>query len=222
MVRQYPASSHAQTSHSSLSQIRPEPAPSPGEFQSLFLSDSDREWLWGPNVLGITRPDSLPVKVQPLEVAHHQPRIVHERLKSIPNVNGRPGKKPEARYEPDPIKLEALCLQRGGTEFACQWIPIVFKDGVTREALLRRLNSNEIEIMNFRGGFEPSLAYEGFLQVAEGGFECCLCTVGKRVSWKHKKDAVRHFRKFHFGLADECITWCVMYRVLMYLSGFSN
>jgi len=75
--------------------------------------------------------------------------------------------------------------------------------------------------MNLCGGFEPSLAYEGFLQVAEGRFECCLCTVGKRVMWRHK-DAVRHFRKFHFGLADQCITWYVMYRVLMYLSGFSN
>jgi len=74
-------------------------------------------------------------------------------------------------------------------------------------ALLRRLELTEIESMDFGGGFEPCLAYDGFLQMADDGFECCLCTVGKRVWWKNKKDAVRHFRKFHFGFADQCITW---------------
>jgi len=160
-------------------------------------------------------------RTQPSGVARHKPRIIHERQKSIRRVYDKPGKKPAAEYEPDPIKLEALCQLRGGTEFACQWIPIVFKNGVTLEALLRRLKLTEIESMNFLGGFEPFLAYHGFLQVSEDGFECCLCTVGKRAWWRNKKDAVRHFRKFHFGLADQCITWCVMYRALMYLS-FSN
>jgi len=63
--------------------------------------------------------------------------------------------------------------------------------------------------MNFAGGFEPSLAYDGFLQKADDGFECCLCTVDKRAWWKNKKDAIRHLRKFHFGLAVQCDTWCV-------------
>jgi len=161
-------------------------------------------------------------RAQPRGVARHQPRIVHERRKSIRRVYDQPGKKPAAEYELDPIKLEALCRLRGGTEFACQWIPIVFKDGVTLGALLRRLKLTEIENMDFLGGFEPCLAYDGFLQVAEDGFECCLCTVGKRAWWRNKKDSVRHFRKFHFGLADQCNTWCVMYRALMHLSRFSN
>ena len=161
-------------------------------------------------------------RAQPRGVSHHQPRIAHERQKLIRRVYDQPGKKPEAEYEPDPVKLETLCRLRGGTEFACQWIPRVFKDGVTLEALLRRFKLNEIESMNFQGGFEPSLAYDGFLQVAEGGFECCLCIVDKRIWWRNKKAAVRHFRKFHFGLADQCITWCVTYRVLVYLSRFSK
>jgi hypothetical protein len=159
-------------------------------------------------------------QAQPRGVARHQPRIVHERQKSIRKVYDRPGRKPAAEYEPDPIKLEALCRQRGGTKFACQWIPRVFKDGVSLGALLRCLKLNEIERMNFQGGFEPCLAYDGFLQVAGDGFECCLCTVGKRIWWRNKKAAVRHFRKFHFGLADQCITWCVMYRSLMNLRTF--
>jgi len=161
-------------------------------------------------------------RAQPRGVACHQPRIAHEQQKSIRKVYDQPGKKPAVEYEPEPLKLEALCRLRGGTEFACQWIPIVFKDGVALGALLRCLKLTEIESMNFLGGFEPFLAYDGFLQVAEDGFECCLCTVGKRAWWRNKKDAVRHFRKFHFGLADLCITWCVMCRALMYLSRFSN
>ena len=147
--------------------------------------------------------------MQPRGVVRHQPHIAHERQKSIRKVRDRPGKRPAAEYEPDPLTLEALCQLRGGTEFACQWIPRVFNGGVTLEALLRRLELTEIESMNFQGGFAPCLAYDGFLQRAEDGFECCLCKVGKRVWWRNKKDAVRHLRKFHFGLADQCITWCV-------------
>ena len=150
-----------------------------------------------------------PRQVQPRGVARHQSHIARERQNSIRKVRDRPGKKPAAEYEPDPIKLEALCRLRGGMEFACQWIPKVFNGGVTLEALLRRLKLTEIESMDFLGGFGPCLAYDGFLQTAEGGFECCLCKVDKRVWWKNKKDAVRHLGKFHFGLADQCITWCV-------------
>ena len=150
-------------------------------------------------------------RAQPHGIARQQPRIAHDRQKSFRKVYDRPGKKLAAEYEPDPIKLEALCQLRGGTEFACQWVLRVFEGGVTLGALLRRLKLTEIESMQFPGGFTPSLAYDGFLQMTEDGFECCLCTVGKRVRWKNKKDTVRHFRKFHFGLADECTTWYVMY-----------
>jgi len=146
-------------------------------------------------------------QAQPSGVARHQPHIVRGRQRSIRKVHDRPGRRPAAEYEPDPIKLEVLCRLRGGTEYACQWIPRVFRGGVTLGALLRRLELTEVESMDFGGGFEPCLAYDGFLQMADDGFECCLCTVGKRVWWKNKKDAVRHFRKFHFGFADQCITW---------------
>ena len=122
-------------------------------------------------------------------------------------------------YEPDPIKLQASCRVRGGADFACQWIITVFKDGVTQQALLRRLKLTEIKRMDFPGGFKPSLAYDGFLQGADDGFECCLCTVDNRVWWKNKKDAIRHLRKFHFGLADRCDTWYVSYLTSMYISG---
>ena len=129
----------------------------------------------------------------------------------------RPGKKSAAEYEPDPVKLRASWQRRGGTDFACQWILTVFRDGVTLDALIRRLKLTEIEGMNFAGGFEPCLAYDGFLGKADDGFECCLCTVRERVWWKNKKDAVRHLRKFHFGLADQCSAWYVINLAFLYL-----
>ena len=159
---------------------------------------------------------------QPRGVVRHQPRIAHARQKSSRRVYDQPGKKLAVEYEPDPIKLEALCQLRGGTEFACQWVLIVFDGGVTLGSLIRRLKLTEIESMNFQGGFKPCLAYDGFLQMTEDGFECCLCAVGKRIWWKHKKDSVRHFRKFHLGLADECPAWYVLYHVLMDLSRLAN
>jgi len=70
--------------------------------------------------------------------------------------------------------------------------------------------------MEFPGGFEPSLAYDGFLQKSDDGFECCLCTIDKRTWWKNKKDSVRHLRKFHFGLANQCGTWWVFHLRFMY------
>jgi len=90
-------------------------------------------------------------RAQPHGVARHQPRIVRARSR----VYDQPGKKPAAEYQPDPIKLQATCRRRGGADFACQWILIVFKDGVTLVALVRRL-------MDFPGGFEPRWASMAF------------------------------------------------------------
>ena len=161
-------------------------------------------------------------QAQSHRVVRRQPRVVCTGKISTRRVYDRPGKKRAAEYEPDPRKLQVSCERRGGTDFACQWIPTAFKDGVTLEALLRPLELTEIASISFPGGFELSLAYDGFLQKADDGFECCLCTVSKRVRWKNKKDTVRHLRKFHFGLADQCSTWCVLYPAFIYQSRFPD
>lgn len=170
---------------------------------AYFLSLPHRPDYKGPQTRGVVR---------------RQPPVVHSQGRSKCRVYDRPGKKPAAEYEPDPLKLQTLCQLRGGTDFACQWIPTVFKNGVTLEALIRPLEFTEIESMNFPGGFAPSLAYDGFLKKAGDGVECCLCAVDRRTWWKNKKDAVRHLRKFHFGLADQCGTWCVLLLSLSKLS----
>ena len=154
---------------------------------------------------------------KPQGVARHESHIARAGERSRQRVYYQPGRRPAAEYESDPIKLQASWRRRGGTDFACQWILTVFKNGVNLNALTRRLKLAEIEGMNFPGGFEPCLAYDGFLEKVHDDFECCLCIVDKRVWWKNKKDAVRHLRKFHFGLADQCTTWYVIYISFVYV-----
>jgi hypothetical protein len=137
------------------------------------------------------------------------PRLPCDTLLLEERVYDRPGKKPAAQFQPDPLKLEETCRQTEGSAFAVDWIISTFKYGVSTEALLRVLGRTEIDKMNFPGGFEPHQAYDGFISKVGKRYECGLCREGKRTQWKNKKDAPRHLRKFHFGLADVCEHWCV-------------
>jgi len=138
----------------------------------------------------------------------------------------RPGKKPGVDLEPDAIKLiDKICKGRGGKNFATDWILIVFKYGVSIDVLHRILTPQEITRMKFTGGFEPQQAYDGFIAKVGDHYECGLCKEDKKTYWKAKKNAPRHLRKFHFGLADTCEVWYVplildifKLRLLLYLN----
>ncbi len=99
--------------------------------------------------------------------------------------------------------------QRGHSNFATDWILVAFKYGVTVGVLSRVLTPQEITAMNFAGGFEPRQVYDGFITKVGDYFECGLCKEDKKTFWKAKKNAPRHLRKFHFGLADVCEIWYV-------------
>src|SRR5258706_951568 len=135
-----------------------------------------------------------------------------QRVSSLPNSRcyDRPGKKPAADLERDPIRLhDKICRERGESNFATDWILIVFKYEVTVGVLSRILTPQEITAMNFAGGFEPRQVYDGFITKVGDYYECGLCKEDKKAYWKAKKNAPRHLRKFHFGLADVCKTWYV-------------
>jgi hypothetical protein len=136
-----------------------------------------------------------------------QPRLPHDTPVPEGRSYDRPGKKPAAPFQPDPLTLEEFCRRAGGSAFAVDWIISTFKYGVTTDALLRVLGRKEINEMKFPGGFEPHQAYDGFISKVGERYECGLCREGNRTRWKHKKDAPRHLRKFHFGLADVCKAW---------------
>jgi len=136
-----------------------------------------------------------------------QPRLPHDTPVSEERRYDRPGKKPAAPFQPDPLTLEEFCRRAGGSTFALNWIISTFKYGVTTEALFRVLKRTGIDEMHFSGGFEPHQAYDGFISKVGGRYEYGLCKEGNKTRWKNKKDAPRHLRKFHFSLADVCVDW---------------
>ena len=129
------------------------------------------------------------------------------RRKALQRVYDKPGNKPAVAYEPDIPGLQELSRQRGGKDFAIAWIPKAFTKGVKANALRRALSEDEINAVDHDHGFRLSRAYDGFLEKVEGRFECGLCADEKRANWKNKKDAIRHFQKFHFGIGQTCGTW---------------
>jgi len=100
-----------------------------------------------------------------------------------------------------------LSKQRGGQDFAIAWIPKAFARGMTADALRRTLSEDEISAVDHDHGFRLSQVYDGFLEKVGDRFECGLCAEEKRANWKNKKDAIRHFQKFHFGIGETCGTW---------------
>jgi hypothetical protein len=128
----------------------------------------------------------------------------------------RPGKKPAVPYRRDLLELQEHCKRGGGCDFAVDWIMVAFRNGVSLKALIRTLDVAEIENAERSAshGFQPRQAYDGFLIKTGDQFECGLCKEVNRTHWLHKKDAVRHLRKFHFGLADRCRVWYVFILLL--------
>ena len=130
-----------------------------------------------------------------------------KRRQALQRVYDKPGYKPAVAYEGDLPRLQELSRQRGGEDFAIAWIPKAFPKGVTEKALGRVLSEDEINGVYHDHGFHLSQAYDGFLEKVDDRFECGLCAEEKRANWGNKKDAIRHFQKFHFGIGQTCGTW---------------
>ena len=171
-----------------------------------------------PVSIGIGSPQMhiIPTDTQSSPPTHLQPHLPCEPPPSEA-IRYKQGKEPAATFEPNPLKLHESCERNGGNAFAVDWTLVAFNGGVTKEALVRTLDRGEIGRMKvtFPGGFEPRQAYDGFISKLGERYECGLCKEGKRASWKNKKDAPRHLRKFHFGLGDPCAFWCVLWYPLM-------
>ena len=136
-----------------------------------------------------------------------QPSSSRKRRQALQRVYDKPGKKPAAPYEPDLPRLQELSRQRGGQDFAIAWIAKAFAEGATSGALTRTLSEDEVNAVHHDHGFRLSQAYDGFLEKVEDRFECGLCPEEKRANWSNKRDSIRHFQKFHFGIGLTCGTW---------------
>ena len=132
-----------------------------------------------------------------------------KRREALHRIYDKPGKKPAVNCEPNLRRLQELSRQRGGQGFAITWIAKIFTNGVAPDALTRTLSAEEVNAVEYDHGFRLSQAYDGLLEKVEDRFGCGLCPEEKRANWKNKKDSVRHFQKFHFGIGETCEIWGV-------------
>jgi len=121
----------------------------------------------------------------------------------------RPQKKrPAVDFEPDVKKLQHRCKEGGAEGQAVLLIEKVFVDKVDISSLTRRMSAKEFGSREFGG--ELGQVYVGFLRAERNArYTCRLCPTGTEMSWKHRRDVLRHLRREHFGLADKCDDWCV-------------
>jgi len=151
----------------------------------------------------------------------YQPRInsrtpYHPYIRVLKNPYRK--RMPAVKFEPDASKLQTRLIHEGGDPGAIKLLINVFPEGVNLSALTRQKTAEEVASQTFGQG--PGQVFLGFLETVQieqnwGGdatfrYRCRLCPdIAKTTSWKHERDVLRHLRKHHFGLANECELWCV-------------
>ena len=114
-------------------------------------------------------------------------------------------------YEGALIRLQQRCREQGADEGAIELLGKVFTNDVSLEALTRPLTDAEVETNEF--GVETGRVYIAFLKAISdeeciGVFYVCRLCHSEQI-WRHHRDALRHLRRNHFGLADVCNQWYV-------------
>ena len=112
------------------------------------------------------------------------------------------------KFEGKVATLKARLVLEGANKEVVGRCDTVFEDGVTIEALEKRMTRGQCETLGVRDGKQFRL----FLEWVVGGnghmterHRCCLCTPGKE--YKNHRDALRHLLKDHFGLSFKCKWW---------------
>ena len=124
-------------------------------------------------------------------------------------VSFRKKTRPAADYTPNLALVQARCIADGGDPAATNLLQIPFADGISTEALTRRMTRDEARKYN-QG--TSGQVFRMFLRVDEGNrFRCRLCAVDTdEEGWKFAKDALRHLKRDHFGLGTGCNRWSVL------------
>ena len=171
---------------------------------------------YAPSPPSTHRPEGLQLRLQEARkdrLAHRTSPYAGDRQPTSPRLlrYRRPQKKqPAVEFEPDIKKLQHRCRAAGADEEAVRLIERVFVDEVKLSSLTRKLSAKELASGQF--GSELGQVYVGFLRAErDTRYTCRLCPRNTDMSWKHRRDALRHLRRDHFGLADKC-DWCVSAR----------
>ena len=112
-------------------------------------------------------------------------------------------------FEADPTKLKARLIKYGAAQEDVDLCDEVFKDGVTVEALERRLTRSQCEKLGLRDGRRYRILLEKVEVTGESMTRnrCRLCPRDHAKMYKHRHDSLRHLLKDHFGLYFKCPQW---------------
>ena len=111
-------------------------------------------------------------------------------------------------YQGNLVRLQQRCRSQGADESAIGVLGKIFADEISLEALSRRLTDAEAETKEF--GIDTGMLYTALLEHPDeenDGYACGLCDIEK--TWKHHRDVLRHLRRDHFGISDDCDRWYV-------------
>ena len=109
--------------------------------------------------------------------------------------------------EEDVTRLKARLREGGADIEAVNLCDEVFKDGVTIEALQKRLTRNQCNRLHLRDGKQFQMFLGKVELIGETKNSCRLCSANGAKVYKNHRDALRHFLKEHFGLSFTCTRW---------------
>jgi hypothetical protein len=124
-----------------------------------------------------------------------------------PTIGRPPGPLLPVDPEDDIARLKGRLLENGADAEAVELCDEVFKDGVTKGALEQRLTRAQCKELGLRDGKQFQLFLEKIKVKGETKNRCRLCPGHDAVVYKNHRDALRHFRKDHFGLWFGCAHW---------------
>jgi len=104
-------------------------------------------------------------------------------------------------------RLKSRLREHGADVEAVKLCDEVFKDGVTKGALQRRLTRDQCRRLRLQDGKQFQLFLEKVEVTGATKNRCRLCPGNDAIVYKNHRDALRHFFKEHFGLWFECTHW---------------
>ena len=107
----------------------------------------------------------------------------------------------------DLTRLKDGLVKNGAEVDAVNLCDEIFKDGIHKEALQKRLTREQCMKLHLRDGKQFQRLLEKVEVVGETKNRCRLCPGNVAVLYKNHRDALRHFHKEHFGLCYECTRW---------------
>ena len=139
----------------------------------------------------------------------HAARGTRTRRTRVPPTAARRSRGPLLPVDPEDnvTSLKTRLMDGGATKEAVDLCDDVFKDGVTREALERRLTHSQCR----KHGLRDGKTFQIFLEKVEvmGGMKnrCRLCPRDDAMLYRNHRDGLRHFLKDHFGFSFRCNYW---------------